>query len=266
MPKPILQYTVDAFTHRVFQGNPAAVCVLDDWLDDATLLNIAKENNLSETAFVVPKNTVPQSDFDLRWFTPTTKIDLCGHATLATAFALTQALATPPDTFYFHTRQAGVLTVQKQDDLFLMDFPAYPLTPVADVAKIGEVLGVTPKAAYLGRDLLCVFDDENWVKNFEPNDEKIAQLDGLLCHITAPSGEFDCVSRSFAPKVGISEDPVCGSGHCHIFPYWAKTLGKTDLIGYQASPRSGILQGKISGDRVVLGGNAVLFAKSEIYL
>lgn len=259
--KTIRQYTVDAFADQIFKGNPAAVCLLDAWPDDAVLLHIARENNLSETAFVMPHG----ADFALRWFTPKAEIDLCGHATLASAFTLQLAWPECPDVIRFHT-QSGILTVQKKDGLWQMDFPAFALNPVADLEKIGAMLGATPKEAWLGRDLLCVFDDEDWVKHYQPDAEKILQLDGLLCHITAPSGEFDCISRSFAPKQGITEDPVCGSGHCHIFPYWSKALNKSRLVGFQASQRTGILHGEISGDRVVLGGEAVLFAKSEIYI
>ena len=260
----ITQYTIDAFTDTVFKGNPAAVCLLDEWLDDKVLLNIAQENNLSETAFVVAKD----KDFELRWFTPKAEIDLCGHATLATAFALHLALENCPKTLKFHTRQSGILAVQKDGDRFLMDFPMFDLTPIADIRPISKILGITPKEVYLRRDLMCVFDDDNVVKDYQPNDELIAQLDGALCHLTAPSSDkqFDCVSRSFAPKLGITEDPVCGSAHCHIFPYWADKLGKSELIGWQASARTGVLHGQMKGKRLLLGGQAVLFAKSEIFV
>lgn len=261
MPQTIRQFTVDAFTNQIFKGNPAAVCLLDNWLDDRILLHIAQENNLSETAFIVPQG----DEFLLRYFTPKAEIDLCGHATLASAFVLHHILANPPANVVFHT-QAGKLSVQKQDDLFLMDFPVFALQKLENVAQIGAILGVMPKEVYLGRDLLCVFDDENVVKNYQADNAKIAQLDGLLCHFTAQSTQFDCISRSFAPKLGISEDPVCGSGHCHILPYWAKVLGKNRLIAYQASARSGVLHGEIKGERMILGGQAVLFAKSEIYV
>lgn len=261
MTQTIRQFTVDAFTNQIFKGNPAAVCLLDNWLDDRILLHIAQENNLSETAFIVPQG----DEFLLRYFTPKAEIDLCGHATLASAFVLHHILANPPANVVFHT-QAGKLSVQKQDDLFLMDFPVFALQKLENVAQIGAILGVMPKEVYLGRDLLCVFDDENVVKNYQADNAKIAQLDGLLCHFTAKSTQFDCISRSFAPKLGISEDPVCGSGHCHILPYWAQVLGKNRLIAYQASARSGVLHGEIKGERMILGGQAVLFAKSEIYV
>ncbi|OAV28527.1 PhzF family phenazine biosynthesis protein [Moraxella catarrhalis] len=261
MTQSIRQFTIDAFTNEVFKGNPASVCLLDKWLDDDVLLNIAKENNLSETAFVVSKN----DEFELRWFTPKVEVSLCGHATLATAFALYTALENCPEVLKFHT-MSGLLIVQKIGDKLFMDLPIFELKKVDNVAKIGEILGVMPKEVYLGRDLLCVFDDENIVKNYEVNDEKIAQLDGVLCHFTAKGAEFDCVSRSFGAKIGISEDPVCGSAHCHIFPYWSDKIGKDELIGFQASERTGILYGRMTGDRLLLGGQAVLFAKSEIYV
>lgn len=257
----IRQFTVDAFTDKVFKGNPASVCLLDNWLDDELLLNIAKENNLSETAFIVANG----DEFGLRWFTPKVEIELCGHATLASAFVLYQVLDNPPNPIVFNTL-SGKLKVEKQGDLFLMDFPAYELKAQQNIKEVGDILGIMPKEVYLGRDLLCVFDDENLIKDCQANDEQIAKLDGLLCHITAKGTNFDCVSRTFAIKTGISEDPVCGSGHCHILPYWAKILGKNHLTAYQASSRSGVLYGEVKDERVILGGQAVLFAKSEIYV
>lgn len=260
--KTVPQYTVDAFTDRVFAGNPAAVCLLDDWPNDQLLLNIAQENNLSETAFVVPHG----QEFQLRWFTPKAEIDLCGHATLAAAFALAQARARLPNPIRFHT-QSGVLAVSFADGVWSMDFPVYELKQ-ADSAKVADILGITPQECHIGRDLLCVLDDEQAVYDFVADDHAISRLDGLLLHLTARSSKhgFDCVSRSFAPKLGISEDPVCGSGHCHIFPYWAKKLGKTRLTGFQASRRTGVLHGELADGRIVLGGQAVLFAQSEIFL
>lgn len=259
----IQQFTVDAFANTVFQGNPVSVCLLDDWLDDDILLNIAQENNLSETAFVIAHGET----FKLRWFTPKAEIDLCGHATLATAFALHLALDNCPNRLTFET-MSGIVTVEKQNDRFLMDFPVFKLAKMENIQAVGDILGVMPSEVYLGRDLLCIFDDENIVKNYQPNHEKITQLDGALCHFTAKSNNetFDCISRSFGPKFGILEDPVCGTGHCHIFPYWAEKLNKNNLIGFQASQRTGILHATLNQDRIILGGQAVLFAKSEIYI
>ena len=261
MARVIRQYTVDAFTDRVFGGNPAAVCVLEEGLPEDLMCNIARENNLSETAFVVPT----RDDFLLRWFTPKCEIDLCGHATLATAFVVDRFVAPGREVMNFHTR-SGVLGVRKQRDLFAMDFPAFKLREVAVPENVDRVLGIVPKAAYMGRDLLLVFEDEAQIRAIEPDFDAMLALDGVLLHVTAPGKEHDCVSRSFAPKHGVAEDPVCGSGHCHIFPYWAERLGKEHLTGYQASARGGVLHGRLSGDRIVLSGGAVLFARSEIFV
>ena len=259
--KTIQQFTVDAFTNQVFSGNPAAVCLLDHWLSDEMMLRIAQENNLSETAFVVRQEQV----FGLRWFTPAREIDLCGHATLASAFVLKNYTDFAQDTLHFDTL-SGRLSVQQQAGMLWMDFPAYDLQPLAVNQEMVQILGLEPKAAYLGRDLLCVLEDEAQVRNFQADASKLLQLDGALLHITAQGRAYDCISRSFAPKLGVEEDPVCGSGHCHIFPYWAAQLKQTQLSAYQASARGGELHGKVAGNRVLLGGNAVLFARSEIYV
>ena len=259
--RTIQQYTVDAFTYQVFSGNPAAVCVLNDFPPDELMRSIAAENNLSETAFVVPQGEA----FALRWFTPKSEIDLCGHATLATAYVIDRFVAPGRAALNFHTR-SGVLCVRKQGDNFAMDFPAFPLQQVEIPANIADVLGAIPKAAYLGRDLLCSFEDEVQLRAMKPDFAAMLTLDGLLLHVSAPGKDYDCVSRSFAPKLGVAEDPVCGSGHCHIFPYWAAQLGKESLTGYQASARGGVLHGQVNGDRVILSGPAVLFAQAEIFI
>ena len=257
----IKQFTVDAFAKQVFGGNPAAVCLLDGWLPDELMLKIAQENNLSETAFVMPQG----EDFGLRWFTPASEIDLCGHATLATAFVLKNCTDFGKDVLRFNTL-SGKLSVQEQEGLLWMDFPAYELQPVAVNPELIQLLGVVPKEVYLGRDLLCILDDERQVRDFQADTDNLLKLQGALLHITAQGHDYDCVSRSFAPKLGVDEDPVCGSGQCHIFPYWAQKLNKTQLFAYQASARGGELYGKISGNRVLLGGSAVLFARAEIYI
>lgn len=254
------QYIVDAFTDKVFSGNPAAICILDEWLSDETMISIAKENNLSETAFAVKEGEL----YHLRWFTPGGEIDLCGHATLACAYVLMRFYE-KSDSVIFHTL-SGELRVVKNEELFEMEFPAYELKPVSITNEIIEAIGSEPKEVYLGRDLLCVFNDENVIRNMKPDLEKVKQLDGLLLQVTAPGKEFDCVSRSFAPKCKVSEDPVCGSGHCHIVPYWAKRLNKQNITAYQASERGGILYCGIENDKVILGGKAVLFSVSDILL
>lgn len=255
------QYIVDAFADQVFQGNPAAVCVLDRWPEETLMLQITRENNLSETAFAVPEG----EGCRLRWFTPGGEIDLCGHATLATAYVLFRFFHPEAETVAFETR-SGTLTVSRREDLLEMDFPAYALTPVAVTEAMTAALGVRPAEAWMGRDLLCVLDREEDVTGLEPNMDKVRELDGLLLQVTARGGAFDCVSRSFAPKLSVNEDPVCGSGHCHIIPYWAGRLGRTELTARQASPRGGTLYCRMEGDRVVLAGRAALYAKSEVFV
>lgn len=208
------QYVVDAFTDKVFSGNPAAVCVLDEPISEELMMNITKENNLSETAFAVKKGDT----YDLRWFTPGGEIDLCGHATLGTAFVIMEYYEKNLKEIAFDTK-SGRLSVIKKGELYEMDFPAYQLEPVKISDEMIEAIGAEPSEAYMGRDLLCIFDDEDTVRNLSPEMEKIKKLPGLLLQVTAKGEEFDCVSRSFAPKLNVAEDPVCGSGHCHIVPY-----------------------------------------------
>lgn len=254
------QYVVDAFTDHVFAGNPAAVCVMDTWLPEELLMKITRENNLSETAFAVQEG----EGYRLRWFTPGGEIDLCGHATLATAYVITRFVEPDRKQVAFETL-SGTLTVAKKGDLFEMDFPAYNLKPVpVTQAMIEAMNGAVPTAAYMGRDLLCVFDSEDAVRRMTVNQEKVRGLDGLLLHVTAKGSEFDCVSRSFAPKCSVPEDPVCGSGHCHIVPYWVQTLGKPTLVAYQASPRGGTLYCTQIGARIKMSGKAALYSEAEI--
>lgn len=264
MQKLILtQYVADAFTDKVFKGNPAAVCILNEWLPDCLMQDIAKENNLSETAFAVKK----EDGYQLRWFTPGGEVDLCGHATLAAAFVLMNYYDEKRGSIVFFTR-SGQLTVIRSGGLYQMDFPVYDLKPVSVSAQISEALGETPQEAFLGRDLLCVFKDEEIIKRLDPDMQKLRELDGLLLHATAPCSEpeYDCISRSFAPKLNVKEDPVCGSGHCHIAPYWAHRLLKNDITAYQASERGGTLYCRLDKGRVILAGGAVLFCRSEIFL
>ena len=257
------QYVVDAFTAKVFSGNPAAVCILDQWLSDELMMSITRENNLSETAFAVKDG----DHYHLRWFTPGGEIDLCGHATLACAFVLLNYYEQGKERIVFST-MSGDLTVIRREEQYEMDFPAYQLEPVPVTREMTDAIGAAPKAAYMGRDLLCVFDDADVVKNLSPDLEKLKRLDGLLLHATARSkdGRYDCISRSFAPKMSVDEDPVCGSGHCHIIPYWAKELEKERLTAYQASPRGGVLYCRMERDRVSLAGNAALYSKAVLYI
>ena len=255
------QYIVDAFTNRVFSGNPAAVCVLESWPAERLMLDIARENNLSETAF-----TVKEGDrYRLRWFTPGGEIDLCGHATLGTAFVLMNFYEPDAESIAFLTL-SGELAVTRRGGLYEMDFPAYELKRTEVTPKMDEALGAEPAEAWLGRDLLCVFDSEETVRALSPDMEKLKNLPGLLQHATARGAEADCVSRSFAPKLAVPEDPVCGSGHCHIAPYWAERLGRRELRAYQASGRGGTLFCRVEGKRVALSGEAALFAESELHI
>lgn len=257
------QYIVDTFTDKVFSGNPAAVCLLDKWLPDHLMLDIAKENNLSETAFTVKRD----ENYELRWFTPGGEIDLCGHATLACAFVIMNYYERSRKNISFSTK-SGELHVARHKNFYEMSLPAFDLKPVPVTDEIIQALGAVPQEAYVGRDLLCVFDDERDVIELSPDLEKLKKLDGLLLQITSlcRKKEFDCVSRSFAPKLNIAEDPVCGSGYCHIIPYWTVRLLRNKITAYQASPRGGVLYCRSEGSRVILAGRAVLYSRGEIYL
>lgn len=253
------QYIVDAFAEKVFEGNPAAVCILEQWLPEPLMLNITRENNLSETAFAVKKD----NHYHLRWFTPGGEIDLCGHATLATAFVIMNYIDTSLNQITFNTL-SGELSVTRDGDQYLMAFPAYQLAPVPVTEEITRVIGTEPKEAWMGRDLVCVIDNEEEIYTLVPDLEMAKNLPGLLLHVTAPGKDFECVSRSFAPKLNIDEDPVCGSGHCHIAPLWAEKYQKLDILARQASPRGGTLKCTVSKDQVTLAGSAVLFAVSDL--
>lgn len=255
------QYVVDAFAERLFEGNPAAVCVTDSWLPEARMLQIAGENALPETAFAVPEG----GEFALRWFAPGGEVDLCGHATLAAAHVLLNILEPERDRVVFHTK-SGALTVRKRDDLLEMDFPAYTLKPQEVTDDMERALGVRPVEAWRGRDLLCVLENESDVTGLKPDLEAMKKLRGALCQVTARGSQYDCVSRTFGPKCGLTEDPVCGSGHCHIIPYWAEKTGKKQFVARQASPRGGTLYCRLENGRVFLAGHAVLFAQSELNL
>lgn len=256
-------YVVDAFTDEIFKGNPAAVMFLPKYPNDTLMQNIAMENKLSETAFAVKQDS---THYDLRWFTPGGEIDLCGHATLATGFLVFKFAAPENSNTVTFNTQGGELTVTKKDDLYEMNFPSYDLKQVPVTEEMATAFGEQPAEAYMGRDLLCVFPDGTDIENLNPDMDKLSQLDGLLQHATVASDKYDCASRSFAPKLAVPEDPVCGSGHCHIVPYWAKRLGKNQLTAYQASPRSGVLYCDYQGDRTLLSGKAVLYSESETYI
>lgn len=255
------QYIVDAFADKVFHGNQAAICVLDEWLSEEVMMDITKENNFSETAFTVKEG----EKYHLRWFTPGGEIDLCGHATLACGYVLLNYYI-PNDEKVVFTTLRGDLIVNRKDKLLEMEFPVYELKEVPVTDEMTAAIGAVPVAAYMGRDLLCIMEDEDIIKTANPDMEKVKTLDGLLLHISAKGTQADCISRSFAPKLDVVEDPVCGSGHCHIVPYWAKKLKKNEIVAYQASKRSGTLYCRQEGNKVFLAGNAALFAVSEIMI
>ena len=255
------QYVVDAFTDAVFHGNQAAICILDEWIPEQLMMNITRENNFSETAFAVKED----SKYHLRWFTPGGEIDLCGHATLACAYVLFRFYIQDCSEVTF-TTLSGDLIVRKNDDLLEMEFPAYELKKVQVTDEMTDAIGARPREAFMGRDLLCVFDNEDTIRNLSPDMDKVKTLDGLLLQVTAPGKLCDSVSRSFAPKLNVIEDPVCGSGHCHIVPYWVEKLGKDNIIAYQASNRGGTLYCRMAGEKVYMAGKAALYSECELYI
>lgn len=252
-------YQVDAFTSRLFGGNPAAVVPLDDWLPDGVLAGIAAENNLAETAFVISRpDVVP-----LRWFTPTVEVDLCGHATLAAAHVLFRYYFPRTTRLTFSTR-SGNLIVTREGELLSMDFPARPGQPVAVTDSLVAALGIRPREALLARDLMAIFDSEADVRDFRPDFQRIAALDAFAVIVTAPGDTVDFAYRFFAPRAGIPEDPATGSAHCTLVPYWAARLGKSKLVAKQLSVRGGDFFVNLRGDRVVIAGRTVEYLRGEI--
>ena len=254
------QYIVDAFTDKPFSGNPAAVCVMDNWPSEESMMKLAMENNLSETAFIVKE----KHGYHLRWFTPGTEIELCGHATLASAFVILNYYESESQEVQFDTL-SGILTVTRKGSLYEMDFPTYDLKEIPVTDEMEKAFGVRPVKAVLGLDLGCVFETEEQVRTMEPDQTLLMGIEGRLQNATAAGRDADCVSRSFAPKVSVPEDPVCGSAHCQIADYWSKKLGKTRIHAYQASKRGGRLYWELKGDgRIAICGEAGLVAISEI--
>lgn len=253
------QYQVDAFATRAFEGNPAAVCPLDSWLDDNVLQAIAEENNLSETAFFVPS----ERGYQLRWFTPVKEVDLCGHATLAAAHVLFDRLDYAQPVITFETR-SGDLFVKRNGQQLEMDFPASTLMPCAVPGILVEALGQHPVEVLAAEDYVAVFDSEATIRAITPNLALLGQLDLRGVIVTAPGATVDFVSRMFAPKYGIPEDPVTGSAHCELAPYWAAKFGKTRLEARQVSRRGGSLTCEVNANRVTLSGRAVTFMEAEI--
>src|ERR1039457_3389406 len=246
-------YQVDTFTSRVFSGNPAGVCLLADWLPDALLQSIAAENNLSETAFVIQRDSL----CPLRWFTPTLEIDLCGHATLAAAHVLFRHLGCHAPSVRFQTR-SGVLAVSRDEDLLTLDLPVRPATACDTPRELSEGLGASPATTAKARDYFAVFDTEQAVRDLRPDMAVLTRLDGLGIIATAPGENCDFVSRFFAPRAGVPEDPVTGSAHCTLIPYWSQRLGRSELRAHQISPRGGELFCEHRGARVGIGGRRSL--------
>lgn len=260
MSGKIRQYIVDAFTDRPFAGNPAAVCVMENWLSEESMMKLAMENNLSETAFIVKE----AQGYHLRWFTPGTEVELCGHATLASAYVILNHVEPESSEVRFHTL-SGVLTVKRKGSLYEMDFPTYDLKEIPVTDEMEQAFGVRPVRAVLGLDLVCVFETEEQVRRMEPDQAMLMKIEGRLQNATAAGKDADCVSRSFAPKVAVPEDPVCGAAHCQIADYWSKELGKSKIHAYQASKRGGHLYCEMQANgRISISGEATLVAVSEI--
>jgi len=254
-------YEVAAFTTSPFGGNPAGVCPLESWLPDDVLQNIAANNNLAETAFTVPHG----EQFELRWFTPAVEMDLCGHATLAAAYVLFCERGVSGNQINFSSR-SGNLTVTRNAAVLTLDFPARPAAPTDSPGSLIQGLGAKPGKVLKARDYLAIFETESEVRAIKPDFGLLKRLDCLGIIVTAPGTDCDFVSRFFAPGAGVDEDPVTGSAHCTLIPYWANRLNKTNLCARQVSPRGGELVCQVRGDRVKIGGNATLYLRGEIFL
>lgn len=254
-------FQIDAFASKVFSGNSAAVCPLEKWIDDSLMQAIAAENNLSETAFFVKRD----NNYELRWFTPATEVDLCGHATLAAAFVLFNELKISAKKIVFHTKN-GPLTVEQKGEVLEMDFPMQ--LPIAcDVPDdLIKGLGKKPVEVLSSEDYLAVFGSEGEVRNIRPDFERLKRLDLRGVIVTSPGERADFVSRFFAPKLGIDEDPVTGSAHCSLAPYWGRRLGKNKLHALQVSSRGGELYCEVLDERVLISGKAVKFMQGEIFV
>lgn len=270
----VIQYLVDAFAERLFCGNQAAVCATDAALPDDLMQKVARENNFSETAFLVPADDEGddrdgcEARYSLRWFTPGGEIDLCGHATLAATFVVDRFLRPGCGRVAFDTA-SGELRASCEGGLVVMDMPAYAPKPVAVTDDMERVYGVRPLEAWLARDLVCVLPDEGAVRSARPDVEALLRLPGLTQAITARADAgsgFDCVSRCFAPELDVYEDAVTGSTHCAIAPIWAQKLRKDEILAFQASERTGILRCCVEGDRVKVAGPAVLYVVAELSL
>jgi PhzF family phenazine biosynthesis protein len=257
-------FQVDAFSNKAFAGNPAAVVPLDAWLPDVVMQNIAAENNLAETAFFVKNG----DKYEIRWFTPAVEVNLCGHATLASAHVIFNELKLESESIRFHSDRSGELGVTKNGDKLVLDFPAYPVQEIEAIPELALALGMVPLRTWESQSNMVIvrFQHEKDIRSVEPDTHALAQLPYDEVIVTAKGDTADFVSRMFAPNIGIDEDPVTGAIHCSLIPYWAGELGKDKLFAKQLSARGGELFCELAGDRVKIGGNATLYLKGEIYV
>jgi PhzF family phenazine biosynthesis protein len=256
-------YQIDAFTDKVFGGNPAAVCILDKWLEDEIMQNIGAENNLAETAFVVKRG----NDFEIRWFTPTVEVDLCGHATLAAAYVLYEYCDYKSDEIIFHSNASGKLLVRKEDDSLILNFPSDTYNEVETPQTLIDAFGKKPIETFKGKtDYLLIYQSQKDIENIKPNIDLIASIGGRGVIVSSQGEHTDFVSRFFAPQAGVDEDPVTGSAHTTLAPIWSKKLNKEILTAKQLSKREGNLICKYLGDRVEIKGKAVTYLIGEIYI
>jgi len=254
-------YVVNAFTDTMFGGNPAGVCLLDKPLEDQAMQNIAMQNNLAETAFLLKSDV----GYSLRWFTPGVEIDLCGHATLATAFVLMTYVDTAMTSINFHTK-SGVLSVVRNNEMFVMDFPSRNPLPCAIPDSLEIALGTKVLETHLSRDLLVVVENEEAVQRLKPDLSLLSEVDAFAVIVTAKGHSCDFVSRFFAPNAGIPEDPVTGSAHCSLIPFWSNKLGKNKLYARQLSKRGGVIDCENCDERVKIGGKAICYSIGEILI
>lgn len=256
-------YQIDAFAEKLFTGNPAAVCPLGKWIDDETMQKIATENNLAETAFTVPV----ENGFEIRWFTPTVEVDLCGHATLASAFVLINFEGFTEDKINFFSKNSGTLTVNKNGDLFSLNFPSDSLQKVENLSQFKNCFAHQPIEAYQGKtDYLLIFENESQIVNIKPNFSEIAKINARGIIVSSKSENYDFVSRFFGPNCGVEEDPVTGSAHTTLTPFWAEKLEKTKLKAKQISERGGILECELKNDRILISGSCKTYLIGEIFI
>lgn len=256
-------YQVDAFAKGLFSGNPAAVCLFEEWPKDELMQQIAAENNLAETAFIVPVS----QGYELRWFTPTVEVDLCGHATLASAYIVFEELGHSQSYINFYTKVNGLLRVNRTGNKLAMNFPIDKVIPATPPATLLEALKIKPTETFKGiSDYLLIVDDQQIIYQCTPDFQLLSQVDTRGVIISSKSDKFDFISRWFGPQVGVPEDPVTGSAHTTLAAYWSSKLKQKSLIGHQVSKRGGVIYCDVDNDRVVLSGHAILFMKGHIFL